>query len=110
MEINKMQFTVDKRGNFKTTNLIKRCNAENQKSNNLTYIVCPNRERVRAVADLAERLGIDIPFPITMDELLHSHRWHGSYIKNVLIDDIDLWLRQQTPFNILEVTASIDED
>lgn len=105
-----MKFTVDKRGNFKTTNLIKRCNIENQKANNLTYIVCPNKVRVRAVSDLAVRLGISIPFPITMDELLESRKWNGTYIKNVLIDDIDSWLKQQTPFNILEVTASIDED
>ena len=105
-----MQFTVDKRGNFKTTNLIKRCNAENQKENNLTYIVCPNRDRVLAVADFARRLGIDIPFPMTMAELLNYRSYGSSYIKNILIDDIDLWLRQQTRFNILEVTASIDED
>lgn len=105
-----MQFTVEKKGNFKTTNLIKRCNAENQKLNNLTYIICPDKQRVREVADLARSLGINIPFPLTMSELFEGWKWRGTHIKNVLIDDIDVWLRQQTPFNILEVTARIDEE
>lgn len=103
-----IELTLGKRGSHKTTNLIKRCYRENKKENNLTYIVCLNRERVLSVMKLAQQLGVDIPFPMTMEELLSYHSYGRSYIKNVLIDDIDSWLQQQVRFNILEVTASIE--
>lgn len=98
-----MKITVSKKGTGKTTNLIKRCFEENQKPNNLTYIVCASRQEVEYVAKMAKKLKIDIPFPMSFYELLrHSGR---GYIRNILIDDFDVCLQQLSPFNILEVTA-----
>lgn len=98
-----MKITISEKGTGKTTNLIKRCFEENQKPNNLTYIVCASRQDVEYVAKMAKKLNINIPFPMSFRELLrHSGR---GYIRNILIDDFDLCLRQISPFNILEITA-----
>lgn len=99
-----MKITIQEKGTGKTTSLIKRCYEENQKFNNLTYIVCASRKEVEYVAKMARNLNIDIPFPMSFDELL-QHSGKG-FIRNILIDDIDLCLRQLSPFNILEITAT----
>lgn len=105
-----MQFTIEPKGKDKTTHLILRCSAENKKEDNLTYIVCPNKERVRAVFEMAQKLQAAIPYPMTMDELFGYRTYISSYVKNILIDDIDVWLRSKTWFNILEVTATKEEE
>lgn len=69
-----------KRGKGKTTELIKMSNKE------WKYIVCKDRQRVDVIMEIAERLGLDIPFPITVKELPLSK---GSFIESVLIDDIE---------------------
>ena len=68
------------RGQGKTTKLVKMSNKE------WKYIVCKDTQRVDVIVDLANKLGLDIPYPITIRELSISQ---GSYIKSVLIDDIE---------------------
>ena len=63
----------------KTTKLVKMSNKE------WKYIVCKDTQRVDVIVDVANKLGLDIPYPITIRELPISQ---GSYIKSVLIDDI----------------------
>lgn len=70
------------RGNIrsgKTTELIKKSNKE------WKYIICKDKQRVESISKLANDLGIDIPFPITLNEL----PIRSSYIKSVLVDDIE---------------------
>lgn len=68
------------RGQGKTTKLVKISNKE------WKYIVCLNTRRADTIVKIAKKLGLDIPYPITIDELPIRQ---GSYIKNVLIDDIE---------------------
>lgn len=50
------------------------------------YIVCANKARVRNIESMARRMNLDIPFPITIEELPLKQ---GSFIKSVLVDDIE---------------------
>ena len=68
------------RGQGKTTKLVKMSNKE------WKYIVCKDTQRVDVIVKIANKLGLDIPYPITIRELPISQ---GSYIKSVLIDDIE---------------------
>ena len=68
------------RGKGKTTELVKISNRE------WKYIVCRDKQRVDVIVETANKLGLDIPFPITVRELPINQ---GSYIKSVLIDDIE---------------------
>ena len=67
------------RGQGKTTELIK------QSSKEWKYIICLNRDRAMLIVKTAEKLGLDIPFPITVGELPIK----GRYIKEILIDDFE---------------------
>lgn len=62
----------------KTTSLIRKASAEN------LYIVCASKERVRYVADLARRMEVDIPFPISLSEIPLR-----GCMRNVLVDDVE---------------------
>lgn len=68
------------RGQGKTTKLVKMSNKE------WKHIVCKDTQRVDVIVDVANKLGLDIPYPITIRELPISQ---GSYVKSVLIDDIE---------------------
>lgn len=68
------------RGQGKTTELIKRSNKE------WKYIICADIKRVELISTMARGLGLDIPYPIAVRELPLSN---GSFIKSVLIDDIE---------------------
>lgn len=68
-----------RRGCGKTTELIKLSNAKH------LYIVCASRQRVEYVAQLAREMKLDIPLPISVDEL----PLRSGYIKEILVDDIE---------------------
>lgn len=68
------------RGQGKTTKLVEMSSKE------WKYIVCKDRQRVDVIIETAERLGLEIPYPITIRELPIRQY---SYIKSVLIDDIE---------------------
>ena len=68
------------RGQGKTAKIVKISNKE------WKYIVCKDTQRVDVIVDVANKLGLDIPYPITIRELPISQ---GSYIESVLIDDIE---------------------
>lgn len=67
------------RGKGKTTELVKKSNEE------WKYIICKDRQRVKVIIKTVENLRLDIPFPITVEEL----PLRSPYIKSVLIDDIE---------------------
>ena len=68
------------RGQGKTTKLVEMSSKE------WKYIVCKDTQRVDVIIKTAERLGLDIPYPITIRELPVSP---FSHIESVLIDDIE---------------------
>lgn len=74
-----MKIIAGGRSSGKTTELVKISNKE------WKYIICSDKSRVGNIIRTAEKLGLDIPFPITVDEL----PLNGRFIKSVLIDDIE---------------------
>jgi hypothetical protein len=63
----------------KTTELIKKASQEN------LYIVCASRQSQLAIEKMANSMELDIPFPITVDELPVS----SPFIEKVLVDDVE---------------------
>ena len=58
-----------------------------------TYIVTPTMARAKITAQMAQELGHNIPFPVSLAEYLRSS-FRGSYIKHILIDDGDDLLQE----------------
>lgn len=82
----------------KTTDLIKLASEE------WYYIICSNRQRACYIADMATKLNLDIPFPITFNEL----PLRSKFIKGVLIDDFEELLHLLVGGNIpiIQMTTS----
>lgn len=96
-----MKIICRKRGKGKTIELIKLCFEMNQKPNNLTYILCPNRHNAYYIQTMAKEMKMNIPSPVTIIEFMESY-WSKSFIKNFLVDDIDRCL-----IEILKSTSPI---
>lgn len=67
-----------KRGCGKTTELIKKAHEEH------LYILCVDRRRVFFIADMAKEMGLQIPFPISIDEIPLR-----GYMNGILVDDVE---------------------
>lgn len=67
----------------KTTRMIKKA-AENN-----IYIVVANLARAYTVAEMARRMGLSIPFPVTVWELQQKNLIGRRDIREVYIDDAD---------------------
>jgi len=85
-----IEYVLGYRGEGKTTELIK-LSAEKY-----YYMVCADRKRVEYVWDLARKLELDIPFPLTFTEFLEK-RYYSRGINGFLIDDVDDFLRYIEP-------------
>ncbi len=68
------------RGSGKTTELIKIANKQ------WKYIVCLDIRRVNIITQMAKKMGLDIPHPLTIRELPLRE---GQRIDSVLIDDVE---------------------
>ena len=55
------------------------------------YIVCIDRKMADWTFDYARKLGVDIPNPITFEDLLQG-RFYPRGIKGFLIDDFDVMI------------------
>lgn len=53
------------------------------------YIVCLSRKDTERIAYLAQKLNLDIHFPITFQELLDRERTRGVIVKEFYFDDLD---------------------
>lgn len=68
-------------------------------------IICPNEEMVDYTKRMSKDMGIDIPTPLSFQRFPENLR--GTGIKNIMIDNADIILRNMfRPYNILEVTLS----
>lgn len=87
------------RGQGKTTELIKKSNEE------WKHIICADRKRVKNIVKMAEKMGLDIPYPITISELPLSK---GQKMDGVLIDDIEDILQYLIDKRVDYVTTSCE--
>ncbi len=78
-----MKIIAKPKGHGKTTELIRM--AANGAEN--IYIVVLNHERAHRVFHLAQEMRLQIPFPITYDEL--ERYTTGRYVEGFCLDDID---------------------
>lgn len=85
-----MNITIGERCSGKTTKLIKRSAYEG------VCILVATRNRAQDLDQNAKRMGLNIPFPVTVDEYLKENRFAGSSIRRdgLLIDDADDVLQQ----------------
>lgn len=83
-----MNIVIGERCSGKTTRLIERSAKEGR------YILVANKAMARCIADQAKEMGLDIPFPVTLDEYLRGNKFQGSSIRRdgLLIDDLDMVL------------------
>lgn len=84
------------RGSGKTTRLIQMAHERN------LYIICTNQQRVREIMVMAKAMQMSIPFPITVAEL----PLHGTYIKKVLVDNVEDVLEHWLDFQVEAFTSS----
>ena len=80
----------------KTTQLIKKAHEEH------LYIIFADQNRLRVITETAEKMGLDIPHPITAREL----PLRSKYIKEVLIDDLEAVLYKVIGRPILMMSTS----
>lgn len=78
-----MRKIIASQGMGKTTELIK-SSAENG-----YYIVCHQKHECQRISKQAERMGLNIPFPITFSEFVDKD-YHSPGIKGFLIDNVDM--------------------
>ena len=52
-------------------------------------IVCFCREEACRVGDMANKLGMKIPFPVSIDEALPQNM-RGSFYKNLILDNAEM--------------------
>ena len=84
-----MNIIIGERCSGKTTRLIERSAKEQ------LYILTSTKHRARAIFDTAKRMGLVIPYPVTVEEYFRGSKFAGSSIRRdgLLIDDSDDVLR-----------------
>ena len=98
-----MKIIIAPRGTGKTTQLIKQC-----ASYNYALIVCHNQQMCRWTFNHAKEIGIDIPMPITYDELMRGI-YRGKSIDAFLLDNVEMFLKSLTAVPIAAITMSEEE-
>ena len=91
------------RGEGKTTELIK-LSAETGK-----YILVANQQRAMNISDMAGKMGLYIPFPVTVQEAL-KYSFRGTFIKEILVDDAEDVLQSLFRVNINAITVTTEEE
>lgn len=97
------EIIIKERGTGKTTELIKRAAKDG------LYILTDTKRSAACIADMARRMGLHIPFPVTVEEYLHGSKFRGSCIRRdgLLIDDAELVFRNLLsgiPINAVTIT------
>lgn len=68
------------------------------------YILVMNREQAKMIADMARKLDIKIPFPVTVQELRD-----GSSIQEVIVDEAGTMLEHLIRKKITMMTVTDEE-
>ena len=69
------------------------------------HIICPTKEDVRRLWQIARQQQIDIPMPITWAEFMYG-RSRGTFVRGFVIDDLDRCLQSVTPVEIQAVSMT----
>lgn len=79
------EIIIKERDTEKTTELIKRAAKDG------LYILTDAKRSAEYIAESARRMGLHIPFPVTVEEYLKGNKFRGSCIRRdgLLIDDVD---------------------
>jgi len=70
------------RGEGKTTKAIEQAHKTG------AYIICKNRNEAHYIMAMAKEKDLNIRFPITFEEFLHSGM-RGSHVRNIIIEDAE---------------------
>lgn len=81
----------------KTTELIKKAHEEQ------LYILCPNRQMAEYIFKRAKEIGLDIPYPITIEDLPLK-----SNVEEVLVDEAENVLSQLIRKRIVGMSTSME--
>lgn len=95
-----MEIYARHRREGKTTDLIRLAVAE------FLYIVCPNRQMAAVTWDLARRMGLDIPQPITWAEFAGGH-YYGRGIRGFAIDNLEMCVQGMTTVPIRAISVNL---
>ena len=100
-----MEVILRGRGDGKTTKLVK-ISADKRYT-----IVCIEQHNIALTLEIAERLGLDIPKPITFQEFLDKrYKGRGNRIRGFLIDNADILLQSlSSDCPIYAVTMTKDD-
>lgn len=92
------------RGAGKTTDLIKRSAAS------WLYIVTFNHQEACRIRDQAEKMGLNIPFPLTIDEWINGE-YDGHGVKGLLLDNAEKLLQyiSRVPIEAITMTGPSQE-
>lgn len=97
-----MNIIIKGRRAGKTTDLIKLSAETGQ------YILVADFERARSVADLARKLKLKIPYPVTILEA-QKYGFQDTFIRTILVDDADDVLQRILGVQIAAMTLTKDE-
>ena len=55
------------------------------------YILVANKPRAKHIMDLAKEMGLNIPYPVTVDDYFACQKFNGSSIERdgMYVDDVD---------------------
>ena len=95
---------VDKRRTGKTTKAIE------ESARTSKYILAPNRVMAEHIFKQALDLGINIPFPVTIDEVLNKHVSHRAKEKGFIIDEGLMLLENILGAHVHMITISEREE
>ena len=102
-----MEIIQMNRGNGKTTYLIK-------KSAELQYpIICYSEKQKELIKNKANKMGLDIPEPISVNSINFKEKFRGiNYNTELLIDDLDIILHKilYNKVNIATVSCDVITD
>ncbi len=99
--VQEMKIIIKARRMGKTTDAIKIA------SENFSYLVCLNQKEVYRVSQEARKMGLDIPFPITIDEFING-KFCGKGIRGFVIDNAEYiltYLARTVPINAITMNT-----
>lgn len=76
------------------------------------YIICATRDDARRLVEQAEQMKVHIRNPVPMSDYLHD-RMRGSFVRNIIIDDIEKILPSFFPslqIEMLTMTVDLKRD
>ncbi|KAJ62331.1 replicase [Enterococcus faecalis] len=100
-----MKIIAKGRGTGKTTELVKESARTGQ------YILASNKSHVQAIEQIAKRIGVNIPYPVTVEEIVMMDRFtFDSSIQRdgLLVDEAIMVLSKLIGLKITGATISLE--